>query len=109
VTHPPAPVEALHCHQQGEPIVVRAFFEILFVLFVVRLVLRFIAPLWRAISTPPPAQRGAAAATDLVFDAVCNTHVPRTMALRATIDGRDAYFCSPECRAKANARLSPVS
>ncbi len=88
---------------------VRAFFEILLILFVVRLVLRFIVPMWRAMSSAPPEPRGGAAATDLVFDAICNTHVPRSMALRATVDGRDAYFCSPECRAKANARLSPVS
>ena len=90
---------------------VRAFFQILLILFVVRLALRFVVPMWRAMNSPSPVQRGggAAAATDLVFDAICNTHVPRSMALRATVDGRDAYFCSPECRAKANARLSPVS
>ncbi len=37
----------------------------------------------------------------MVKDEVCGTYLPRENALRETIDGRERWFCSPECRAKA--------
>lgn len=80
--------------------------QFVLVLFIVRLVLRAIAPFrGRSGAGAPPKPRTA----DLVLDAVCNTYVPRDRALRATIGGREQHFCSPECRSKAALQLNPVS
>lgn len=86
--------------------VLRMLVQFVLVLFIVRLVLRAIAPF--------RIKRGAGAApqpktADLVLDAVCNTYVPRDRALRAMVGGREQHFCSPECRAKAALQFNPVS
>jgi YHS domain-containing protein len=49
-------------------------------------------------AAPPPG-------TEMVRDQVCNTFVPRARALRATIGGQEAFFCSEACRARAQAAL----
>jgi hypothetical protein len=88
--------------------------QFLFWLLVLRFVVRAVA---RAFS-PGPARPRAAAATpprqvrppeDLVLDRVCHTHVPRSSALVARIDGREEYFCSPACRDKALAAVARAS
>jgi YHS domain-containing protein len=48
--------------------------------------------------TRRPAPRQA---EDLVRDRICNTHVPRSRALTAVVEGHEEYFCSEACREKA--------
>lgn len=45
--------------------------------------------------SPPAASSGA-----MVKDEVCQTYLPREKAIREIIDGREQFFCSPECRRK---------
>ena len=76
--------------------------RILVVLLAVRFVLRFLAAVVQGY-------RGAErreAATEMVRDRVCDTFVPRARALMAIVDGREQYFCSPECRDRARRRLA---
>jgi YHS domain-containing protein len=85
-------------------------FYVVFWLMVVRVVLRAIARLFGGGGRAPTAGRASARpAEDLVRDRVCNTHVPRSRALVANIDGREEYFCSTECRDRARAAVARVS
>jgi len=36
----------------------------------------------------------------MVKDEVCNTYLPREDAIRENWDGKEFFFCSPECRGK---------
>jgi hypothetical protein len=56
-----------------------------------------------------PARREVRAPEDLVLDRVCRTHVPRSRALVARIDGREEHFCSAVCREKALAAVPRAS
>jgi hypothetical protein len=88
--------------------------QFLFWLFLLRLVVRTVA---RAFSSRPSRPRATAgpqrpqvrAPEDLVLDRVCHTHVPRSRALVARVDGREEHFCSAECRDKAQAAVSRAS
>jgi hypothetical protein len=46
---------------------------------------------------------------DLVLDRICRTHVPRSRALVARVDGREEHFCSADCRDKALAAVARAS
>ncbi len=37
------------------------------------------------------------ASTEMVQDPNCSTYVPETEAIKATIAGKDYYFCSEKC------------
>jgi hypothetical protein len=88
--------------------------QLLFWLLLLRLVVRTLA---RAFS--PAADRPRAGAPpprpqmrdpeDLVLDQVCRTHVPRSRALVARVDGHEEHFCSAECRDKALASVARAS
>ena len=88
--------------------------QFLFWLLLLRLVVRTVA---RAFSPGPARPRATAgprrpqvrAPEDLVLDRVCHTHVPRSRALAARVDGREELFCSAECRDKALAAVSRAS
>ncbi len=71
-----------------------------FVLVLLRLLLRFLAGVVRGYrgEPGPAAGPGAAGASDLVRDRVCNTFVPKGRALRAVVGGEPQYFCSATCR-----------
>jgi len=78
--------------------------QFLFWLLLLRLVVRAVARAFspgpaRAPASPPRAQ--VRAPEDLVLDRVCRTHVPRSRALVARVEGREEHFCSPACRDKA--------
>ena len=78
--------------------------QFLFWLLILRLVVRTVARAFapgppRAAAPPPRAQ--VRAPEDLVLDRVCRTHVPRSRALVARVEGREEHFCSPACRDKA--------
>ena len=80
--------------------------QLLAVLLMLRLLLRFAAAFVRGLTSPgaKPA-RGGASATDLVRDRVCNTFLPREAALVARVGGHEEHFCSLACRDKAVALL----
>jgi YHS domain-containing protein len=75
--------------------------RIVVVLLIVRVVLRFLAAVVQGYQGAPRRE----AATEMVRDRVCDTFVPRSRALMAVVDGREQYFCSPECRERARRRL----
>jgi hypothetical protein len=88
--------------------------QFLFWILMLRLVVRTVA---RAFSPAPGRPRASAgsqrprvqAPEDLVLDRVCHTHVPRSRALVARVDGREERFCSAECRDKALAAVARAS
>jgi len=88
--------------------------QFLFWLLLLRLVVRTVA---RAFSPGPARPRAAGAPPrpqvrapeDLVLDRVCRTHVPRSRAVVARVEGREEHFCSAECRDKALAAVARAS
>jgi hypothetical protein len=48
-----------------------------------------------------PAATPRGQVEELVRDPVCGVHTARSSALVGSHQGREAYFCSEECRAKA--------
>jgi hypothetical protein len=83
----------------------------LLLLLVVRIVVRALARLFqpsapRREASPTPRVKPA---EDLVLDRVCHTHVPRSRALVARIDGHEEHFCSAACRDEALAAVSRAS
>jgi hypothetical protein len=89
--------------------------QFLFWLFLLRLLVRAVARAFagdadeRRRAAPGPARREVRAPEDLVLDRVCRTHVPRSRALVARIDGREEHFCSAGCREKALAAVPRAS
>jgi hypothetical protein len=88
--------------------------QFLFWLLLLRLVVRTVARAFSPAPSRPRATAGPArpqvrAPEDLVFDRVCHTHVPRSRALDARVDGREEHFCSVECRDKALAAVARAS
>ena len=74
----------------------------LFILFLVRIVVRWVA----RVFTPRTASRSAPASAsrlpeELVRDRICNTFVPRARAVLAEVAGHEELFCSTACRDKA--------
>ena len=88
------------------------FFEALFWLFVLRLVLRGIAAILapaRAAASRPAPRPQVKAAQDLVLDRVCRTYVPVESALTARVAGHEEHFCSAACRDRALAAVARAS
>jgi hypothetical protein len=88
--------------------------QFLFWLLVLRLVVRTVARAFapgpaRSRATAPPPRAQVRAPEDLVLDRVCRTHVPRSRALVARVEGREEHFCSPACRDKARAAVARAS
>jgi len=71
--------------------------RILAVLFVVRLVVRFVTHVLVGLKGQPTSE--------LVRDRVCNTFLPRARALTVVVGGREEHFCSTACRDRARAVL----
>ena len=84
------------------------FLRVVLILFVVRLILRGVAALFRPSPSAPKAQAPRMGG-ELVRDRVCNTFLPRERAIRGVIDGREEYFCSEECRKRAQAGVARAS
>jgi YHS domain-containing protein len=88
--------------------------QFLFWLLLLRLVVRAVARAFspgagRPRPTAAPPRPEVRASEDLVLDRVCHTHVPRSRALVARVDGREEHFCSPACRDKAKAAVARAS
>jgi YHS domain-containing protein len=79
--------------------------RILALLFLLRLVLRFLAGVVRGLQGPArgSARTAPELGVDLVRDPVCRTHLPRAQALSAVVAGRTEHFCSAACRDRARA------
>ena len=90
--------------------ILQFLFWLLLLRLLVRAVTRAFAPdAGRPRAAPGPTRREVHAPEDLVLDRVCRTHVPRSRALVARIDGRDEHFCSAACREKALAAVPRAS
>lgn len=73
-----------------------------FILFLVRIVVRWLARAFRSGSASRPAPAPAARPLEeLVRDRICNTFVPRSRAVLAVVGGQEELFCSTACRDKA--------
>lgn len=85
----------------------------LIVLMLVRTVMRWVGRTFGEMTEGrPPGGRGRSSprlAEDLVRDPVCNTYVPRSRALTATVNGHHEHFCSEGCRDKARAAVPRAS
>jgi YHS domain-containing protein len=84
---------------------------LLFVVSLLRSVMRFIVGLWRGSGTSSGGPRrnpvttgadraasGSGPATLLHQDPVCGTYVAADTSLKRVYDGKVVHFCSPECR-----------
>jgi len=81
--------------------------RILLILFVVRLVARAVASVFRPSRRTRDTPKMAG--VDLVRDRVCNTFLPRERAIRTVIAGHEEHFCSASCRDRALAGSSRAS
>jgi hypothetical protein len=99
--------------------VIRWFLNLLVILLLLRLVLRFVFGLLQGLASPSDAgatgkgarARGRAVGTStLVRDPVCGTYIPRDGAVTAIVRGETRHYCSDACRAKdaEAARFNPV-
>ena len=88
---------------------IRWFRNLLVVLLLIRLVLRFVFGLFQGLTQPSSGRgaarqaagaRGEVKAVALVRDPVCNTYIPRDQAVTAAVGGEMRYYCSEACRAK---------
>ena len=84
------------------------------VLVIVRAVSRTLGRLFGTVAdgggpSGRPRRPGPRQVEDLVRDRVCNTHVPRSRALTAVVEGHEEYFCSEACREKARAAVRRAS
>jgi hypothetical protein len=87
--------------------------QLLLWLLIIRIVVRGIAGLFaRRPAAPrrePPRAQAARQIEDLVLDRVCGTHIPRSTAIGARIEGREELFCSEVCRDKALSTVARAS
>ena len=84
------------------------FLRVVLILFLVRLLLRGVAAIFRP-ARPSPTPEALRKGDELVRDRVCNTFLPRERAIRAVIEGREEFFCSDECRKRAQAGVPQAS
>ncbi len=73
----------------------------LVILLLIRFAMRFVAAVVQGYRGARDGESRPAAATTLVRDRVCDTFLPRSRALVATVGGREQHFCSPACRDRA--------
>lgn len=91
------------------------FVQLVFWLFVARLVVRTLARVFMAGGGAAPPRKAASRRPpppqieDLVLDRVCQTHVPRSRARSARIAGVEEHFCSEACLEKAKAAVARAS
>ncbi len=79
-----------------------ALIRLLFIFLLFGVLVRSVLS-WLHSLVPQPTERREPprAGVTLVRDRICNTFVPRERALTATIAGREEFFCSEACRARA--------
>jgi len=87
---------------------IRWILNIIVVLLLLRLALRFILGLLQGLAAPAggaasrrdPSGGPAKIAGELVRDPVCSTYIPRDSAIAARIGAETRYYCSTTCRDK---------
>ena len=89
--------------------VVQVLVWLLFLRLLLRTVAAFLAGLRGPATAAPRARPQVRAPEDLVHDRVCHSHGPRSRAIRATVAGRDEWFCSEACRERALAAVARAS
>ncbi len=63
---------------------------------IVRQVSSMVSPHQRSNKTPQNGEQS----DDMVKDPVCQTYIPKSLAIRKSLAGTEVYFCSKECAAK---------
>ena len=101
---PQARARAAHRCELGGRLAVLVLVRLVAILFSLSVVARLLLSLWHALAPVRTSREAPRAGVSLVRDRVCNTFLPRERALVAMVDGRDEYFCSADCRAKALAQ-----
>ena len=80
-------------------------FRLIVVLFLIYLLYRLFKGIFLT-ATPKingaTQSRSAAEGEDLVEDPNCHRYLPMSQTYRATIDGRDVFFCSKQCHEQYN-------
>lgn len=56
--------------------------------------------LYRWYQKLPKDEEGKPSSTEMVMDPNCETYIPVTEAIKATIGSRDHFFCSEKCAAE---------
>jgi len=87
---------------------IRWVLNIIVLLLLLRLALRFVIGLMKGLSEPSgeaasgrrAAGGPARLAGELVKDPVCATYIPRASAITARVAGETRYYCSVTCRDK---------
>ena len=88
---------------------IRWILNVIVLLLLLRLALRFVIGLMRGLSEPSggtvSSGRGAAGgpaqiAGELVKDPVCATYIPRESAIAVRVGAETRYYCSVTCRDK---------
>jgi uncharacterized protein len=68
--------------------------------YIIYSVYRFFRNIWRKIAPPPAKPDPRRVSGVMVKDEACGIYIPKDDALRETVDGREYFFCSKECRKK---------
>jgi YHS domain-containing protein len=80
--------------------VIISFFRLIFYAVVFYLIYKFITYVFVPRGQGRSARSPQKLSGVMVKDEACNTYLPQEDAIRETIDGREYYFCSKECRQK---------
>ena len=87
---------------------IRWVLNVIVLLLLLRLALRFVIGLLRGLSEPAGGSASgrraaggpAKIAGELLKDPVCSTYIPRDSAIAARVGGETRYYCSVACRDK---------
>lgn len=75
-------------------------FRFVFYLIIAYLIYLFLRLILAPRRPARPGRSNRAASGVMVKDEVCNTYLPREDAICENWDGKEFFFCSPECRGK---------
>jgi YHS domain-containing protein len=87
---------------------IRWVLNIIVLLLLLRLALRFVLGLFQGLAGPSGASASGRSTTGgrsklagaLVLDPVCSTYIPRDTAVAVRVGGETRYYCSVTCRDK---------
>jgi hypothetical protein len=79
-------------------VLIRPILEFLFVLWVIRMIMKLASSAMRRPNAPPRSAPGERAGGTLVRDPQCGTYVAVSRAVRVGSGDQATYFCSAQCR-----------